>query len=85
MKMIGFMLATFLAVLTHHAIAEEGAGQRVARACAGDFERLCAKRVAMPLAEDFQKGGRIFNCLQEYIPSGRLSRPCGDVIQAGGR
>jgi hypothetical protein len=80
MKKISLMPGVLVAVLTHTAMAEEGEGQRVARACAVDFARLCAQRLALPLIEDFQKGGRAFSCLQDKLPSGQLSRPCWDAI-----
>jgi hypothetical protein len=85
MKKISLMPGVLVAVLAHTAMAEEGEGQRVARACAVDFARLCAQRVAMPLIEDFQKRGHAFSCLQEYIPSGQLSQPCASVIMSGGK
>jgi hypothetical protein len=78
---IGLMLGVLLGA--HAAMAQEGEGQRIARACAGDFERLCAARVSVPTIEDFQ-GGRVVNqCLKEHLS--QLSPPCSSVIMGGGR
>jgi hypothetical protein len=61
---------------------QAGDGQRIARVCAGDFERLCAGRVPVPAIDDFQKGGHIYSCLQEHIASGQLSQPCSGAIMS---
>jgi hypothetical protein len=80
---IGLALAVALLVLVRTAMAEEGEGQRIARACAADFERLCAGRVPVPSAADFQKGGHIYDCLEEHLGAGQLSKPCWDVMMGG--
>ena len=84
MQKISLMLGVLLALLAHAAMAEEE-GQKIAHACAADFERLCAGRVPMPRIEDFQKSGHAYTCLQEYVASGQLSQPCWYVIMGGSR
>jgi len=64
-----------IVVLTHPALAESD-GQRIARVCAVDFQRLCAGRVPIPAIEDFREGGRIYNCLEQHLASGQLSQDC---------
>jgi hypothetical protein len=61
-------------------MAKEGEAQRIERACAVDFARLCADKVAWPRIEDFQKRGRAYSCLQDYFPSGKLSQRCWDAM-----
>jgi hypothetical protein len=46
-------------------MADDSEGQRIARACSVDYERLCAGRVPLPGGEDFRKGGRYLQ-----LPSG---------------
>ena len=78
MKQFGLMLGVLLAVAAHPAMAEEGDGQRIERACAYDAARLC--RYPLPGTEDFKNGGRIYNCLTRYTGGGQLSRPCYDAM-----
>ena len=63
MNRIVLILGVLLGMLAHAAMAQEGDGQRIARACSGDFERLCAGRVPLPVIEDFQGGHIINQCL----------------------
>lgn len=79
---IGFITSVLLAVLAHSAMAAEHSGRLRARVCAGDFERLCAKQVAVPAVDDFRDGGPVNRCLKEKI--NQLSTPCWYVIIQGG-
>jgi hypothetical protein len=77
------LVSFLLAALTHPAIAVEHTGKTLARVCAGDFERLCAKQVAVPAIEDFRDGGTINQCLKEKLR--QLSNPCWYLIIEDGR
>jgi hypothetical protein len=83
MNKIGLITGVLLGVLAPAAMAQEVEGQRIARVCAGDFERLCAGRSPMPTNEDFQAGHTINQCLKEHLS--QLSPPCSSVIMGGGR
>jgi hypothetical protein len=79
MRKISLMLGILLAVLAHPAMAEDE-GQRIARACAIDYARLC--QIPLPEPKDFQDGGPVHTCLQSHIASGQLSHPCSDAIMS---
>ena len=78
MKQFGLMLGVLLAVAAHPAMAEEGDGQRIERACAYDAARLFDTRCRA--LRTFKNGGRIYNCLTRYTGGGQLSRPCYDAM-----
>jgi len=71
--------------IVHPAMADYSEGQRIARACSVDYERLYAGRVPLPGGEDFRKGGHIYNCRQDHVASGQLSQSCWSVIMGGSR
>jgi len=77
------LACVLLAALAHSAIAAEHTGKTLARVCASDFERLCAKQVAVPAIEDFRDGGTINQCLKEKLR--QLSNPCWYLIIEDGR
>jgi hypothetical protein len=80
MKNVGLRVALLLALM-RPAIAQHDV-ERIACACARDFERLCAQRVPLPSIEDFRDHGVINNCLRERLQS--LSRRCWEVIMGRG-
>jgi len=80
---IHFSASVLLAVLVHPATAAEFTGKTLARVCAGDFQRLCAKQVPAPMIEDFREGGLVDQCLKEKLR--QLSDACWYVIIEGGR
>jgi hypothetical protein len=74
MKKVGVMLGVALLALAHPALAQERLfeGLRIARACAGDIERICAGVVP--------GGGRIKACVKEKLS--QLTPSCIETIDS---
>ena len=73
MRRIGFSLAASAILLAQGAFAQQPppvSSQQIARACAGDIERLCP---GVPPGE-----GRIKACMKEHIT--QVSAPCFDTL-----
>jgi hypothetical protein len=77
MTKISVTFGILLTVLVHPVLAQDE-GQKIATVCAVDFERLCARRIALPNTNDFQRRGIAYGCLEMNVS--QLSRPCYDAI-----
>jgi len=58
-------------------MADYSEGQRIARACSVDYERLYAGRVPLPGGEDFRKGGHIYNAVRTTLRQVNYRSPAG--------